>query len=110
MIILFLNCGSSSVKYSVYDWDQKKSLCAGAVERIGIEGSFISQDRNGYPTFELKRNCKDHKDAINLVIETLTDKEHGVIENINVISAVGHRIVHGGKFAKSVIVDDKVVE
>ena len=109
MIILFLNCGSSSVKYSVYDWDQKKSLCAGAVERIGIDGSFISQDRNGYPSFELKRNCKDHKDAINLVIETLTDKEHGVIENINVISAVGHRIVHGGKFAKSVIVDDSVI-
>lgn len=109
MIILFLNCGSSSVKYSVYDWDQKKSLCAGAVERIGIDGSFISQDRNGYPSFELKRNCKDHKDAINLVIETLTDKEHGVIENVNVISAVGHRIVHGGKFAKSVIVDDSVV-
>ncbi|MDD7579152.1 MAG: acetate kinase [Elusimicrobia bacterium] len=110
MIILFLNCGSSSVKYSVYDWNQKRSLCAGAVERIGIDGSFISQDRNGYPSFELKRNCKDHKDAINLVIETLTDKEHGVIENINVISAVGHRIVHGGKFAKSVIVDDKVIE
>lgn len=109
MIILFLNCGSSSVKYSVYDWDQKKSLCAGTVERIGIDGSCITHDRPGLPSFELKRNCKDHKDAINLVINTLTDKEHGVIENINVISAVGHRIVHGGKFAKSVIVDDSVV-
>lgn len=109
MIILFFNCGSSSLKYSVYDWDQKKSLCAGGVERIGTTGSFILQDRNGFPTFELKRDCKNHKDAINLVIETLTDKDHGVIENINVISAVGHRIVHGGKFAKSVIVDDSVV-
>jgi len=110
MIILFLNCGSSSAKYSVYDWDQKKSLCAGAVERIGIEGSRITHDRNGFPTYELQHNCKDHKDAINLIINTITDKEHGVIENIQVISAVGHRIVHGGKFAKSVIVDDSVVE
>ena len=79
MIILFLNCGSSSLKYSVYDWEQKKSLCAGGVERIGIDGSFISHDRNGFPTYELSRNCKDHKDAINLVIQTITDKEHGVI-------------------------------
>ena len=110
MIILFLNCGSSSVKYSVYDWNNKKSLCAGVVERIAIEGSSISHDRPGLPSFELNKNCADHKDAINLVIETITHPEHGVIENINVISAVGHRIVHGGKFAKSVIVDDKVVE
>lgn len=109
MIILFLNCGSSSVKYSVYDWEQKKSLCAGGVERIGIEGSCITHDRPGKDSVEFTHNCADHKDAINLIIKTLTDKDHGVIENINVISAVGHRIVHGGKFAKSVIVDDSVV-
>ena len=109
MIILFLNCGSSSVKYSVYDWDQKKSLCAGTVERIGIEGSQITHDRPGKPPVEIHQPLANHKDAINLVIQTLTHKEHGVIENINVISAVGHRIVHGGKFAKSVIVDDSVV-
>ena len=109
MIILFLNCGSSSVKYSVYDWDQKKSLCAGGVERIGIEGSLITHDRPGKLSVEIHKPLANHKDAINLVIDTLTDKEHGVIENVNVISAVGHRIVHGGKFAKSVIVDDSVV-
>ncbi len=110
MIILFLNCGSSSVKYSVYDWDQKKSLCAGTVERIGIEGSQITHDRPGKASVEIHKPLANHKDAINLVIETLTHPQHGVIENINVISAVGHRIVHGGKFAKSVIVDDSVVE
>ncbi|MBP5430007.1 MAG: acetate kinase [Elusimicrobiaceae bacterium] len=110
MIILFLNCGSSSVKYSVYDWDQKKSLCAGGVERIGIEGAFITHDRPGKLSVEIKRPLANHKDAINLVIQTITNKEHGVIEDINVISAVGHRIVHGGKFAKSVIVDDSVVD
>lgn len=110
MIILFLNCGSSSVKYSVYDWNQKKSLCAGLVERIGIEGSAITHERPGFPKYEFTKTCKDHTEAINLVIETLTDKAHGVIENVNVIAAVGHRIVHGGKFAKSVVVDQKVID
>lgn len=109
MIILFLNCGSSSVKYSVYDWDQKKSLCAGTVERIGIEGAQITHDRPGKESVVIHQPLANHKDAINLVIKTLTSKEYGVIEDINVISAVGHRIVHGGKFAKSVIVDDSVV-
>ncbi len=102
MIILFLNCGSSSVKYSVYDWEKKRSLAAGGVERIGIAGSFITHERPGKTAYELQKDCKDHKDAINLVISTLTHQEHGVIENINMISAVGHRIVHGGKFTKSV--------
>ncbi len=110
MIILFLNCGSSSVKYSVYDWDKKRSLAAGGVERIGIAGSFITHERPGKEVYELAHDCKDHKDAINLVINTLTSQEHGVIENINMISAVGHRIVHGGKFAKSVVVDQSVID
>jgi len=110
MIILFLNCGSSSVKYSVYDWDKKRSLAAGGVERIGIAGSFITHERPGYPAYELKQDCKNHKDAINLVINTLTSKEQGVIENIDMISAVGHRIVHGGKFTKSVEATKEVVQ
>jgi len=110
MIILFLNCGSSSVKYSVYDWDKKRSLAAGGVERIGIAGSFITHERPGFPSYELKQDCKNHKDAINLVINTLTSKEQGVIENISMISAVGHRIVHGGKFTKSVEATKEVVQ
>ena len=110
MIILFLNCGSSSVKYSVYDWDKKRSLAAGGVERIGIAGSFITHERPGKEAFELKQDCHNHKDAINLVINTLTNKEHGVIENIHMISAVGHRIVHGGKFTKSVVADKPVID
>lgn len=109
MIILFLNCGSSSVKYSVYDWDKKRSLAAGGVERIGIAGSFITHERPGKAAYELQQDCKDHKDAINLVISTLTHREHGVIENINMISAVGHRIVHGGKFTKSVEATPEVI-
>ena len=110
MIILFLNCGSSSIKYSVYDWDKKRSLAAGGVERIGIAGSLITHERPGFPAYELQHDCKTHKDAINLVINTLTSKEHGVIENVNMISAVGHRIVHGGKFTKSVVATKEVVQ
>ena len=109
MIILFLNCGSSSVKYSVYDWEKKRSLAAGGVERIGIAGSFITHERPGQAAYELQQDCKDHKDAINLVISTLTHIEHGVVENINMISAVGHRIVHGGKFTKSVEATPEVI-
>lgn len=110
MIILFLNCGSSSIKYSVYDWDKKRSLAAGVVERIGIAGSQITHERPGQPAYEHQQDCHTHKDAIHLVIDTLTSKEQGVIENIQMISAVGHRIVHGGKFTKSVIADEAVVE
>lgn len=110
MIILFLNCGSSSVKYSVYDWDKKRSLAAGGVERVGIAGSFITHERPGYPAYEFKQDCKNHKDAINLVINTLTSKEQGVIENVDMIAAVGHRIVHGGKFTKSVEATKEVVQ
>ena len=110
MIILFLNCGSSSIKYSVYDWDKKRSLAAGGVERIGIAGSLITHERPGFPAYELQQDCKDHKDAINLVINTLTSKEQGVIENVNMIAAVGHRIVHGGKFTKSVVATKEVVD
>lgn len=110
MIILFLNCGSSSVKYSVYDWDKKRSLAAGGVERIGIEGSFITHERPGNAPYKLQHNCANHKDAINLVIQILTSKDQGVIENIKMISAVGHRIVHGGKFTKSVEATKEVVQ
>ncbi|WP_178338017.1 acetate/propionate family kinase [Candidatus Avelusimicrobium facis] len=110
MIILFLNCGSSSVKYSVYDWEKKRSLAAGGVERIGLAGSFITHERPGQEAFEWRQDCKNHTDAINLVIRTLTDKEHGVVANVNMISAVGHRIVHGGKFTKSVVATQEVID
>lgn len=110
MKILFFNCGSSSVRYSVYDWEKRESLAAGLVERIGIENTTITHERPGKEKLEFIHDCKTHKEAINLVIETLTGKDSGVIKNVNEISAAGHRIVHGGKFAKSVIVDEAVLK
>ncbi|MDR2600944.1 MAG: acetate kinase [Spirochaetaceae bacterium] len=110
MVILVLNCGSSSAKYQVYDWDAKEVLAVGVVEKVTISGSWIEHKPKGKPAFTLKKDCPNHTDAVNLIIQTLTDKEHGVINDMSVIKAVGHRVLHGGdKFTKSVIVDDEAM-
>jgi len=110
MKILSLNCGSSSVKYSLFDWEKKAPLASGVVERIGAGGSSVSHEAPGRDKFELKHDCQTHKEAIRLVIDTLTNKTYGVIEDLKVIAAVGHRVVHGGeKFVKSVLIDPKTL-
>ncbi|MDT8286508.1 MAG: acetate kinase [Elusimicrobiales bacterium] len=111
MKILSLNCGSSSVKYSLFDWEKKLPLASGVVERVGIDGSFIAHEAPGREKATIERPCPSHKEAIKLVIDTLVDGKQGVIPDLKGIAAVGHRVVHGGeKFVKSVIVDDKIVE
>lgn len=110
MIILCLNCGSSSVKYLLYNWDEMETIASGIVERVTIGGSFIAHQVPGREKVKRSRPCPDHREAIKLVMETLTNSEYGVIRDMSVISAVGHRVVHGGeKFAKSVIIDDEVL-
>ncbi|MCL1959832.1 MAG: acetate kinase, partial [Spirochaetes bacterium] len=107
MIILTLNCGSSSAKYQVYDWEKKDILASGIVEKVTIGGSFISHHAKGKEEVVFDNDCPTHTQAIELIIKTLTDKETGVISDMSVIKAVGHRVLHGGmKFIKSVIVDD----
>jgi len=109
--ILTLNCGSSSVKYQVYDWDNKSILANGAVERIGQEQSTIEHNATGKDTYTKDQKCPDHKTAIKLIMDTLLDPTHGVLENMDNIQAVGHRVVQGGdKFNKSVIIDDKALQ
>ena len=111
MVILTLNCGSSSAKYQVYDWDEKDILAVGIVERVTLGDSFISHKAKGKEEYEAKHDCPTHTDAVDLIIKTLTHPEHGVIKDMSVIKAVGHRVVHGGdKFIKSVIVDDAVMK
>ena len=111
MIILTLNCGSSSAKYQVYDWESKDVLAVGIVEKVTIGGSFITHRAKGKDEIELKHDCPTHTDAIDLIIKTLTSKDLGVINDMSVIKAVGHRVVHGGdKFTKSVIVDNAAME
>ncbi|MFA7107844.1 MAG: acetate kinase [Sphaerochaetaceae bacterium] len=111
MVILTLNCGSSSAKYQVYDWDNKDVLAVGVVERVGLEYSTIEHKANGKPEFNQRFSSPTHKEAIELIIKMLVDKEYGVIENINQIGAVGHRVLHGGElFKQSTLVTDKVIE
>ncbi|MDR2068904.1 MAG: acetate kinase [Spirochaetaceae bacterium] len=107
MVILTLNCGSSSAKYQVYDWEAKDILAVGIVERVTLGDSFISHKAKGRKEYTVKHDCPTHTDAVDLIIKTLTDPEYGVIRDMAVIKAVGHRVLHGGdKFTKSVIVDD----
>jgi acetate kinase len=106
MVILTLNCGSSSAKYQVYDWEAKDVLAVGIVERVTLGNSFITHKAKGKAEYTLERDCPTHTGAVDLIIKTLTDKEHGVISDMGLIKAVGHRVVHGGdKFTKSVIMD-----
>lgn len=108
MKILALNCGSSSVKYQLYDWNVQKLLARGMVERIGLVNTNISHF-TGDQKHRLEFDCKDHTEAINLVLKFLCDEEFGVIKTLDNIDAVGHRIVHGGEdFHSSVLIDEKV--
>ncbi|MDA3809692.1 MAG: acetate kinase [Spirochaetaceae bacterium] len=111
MIILTLNCGSSSAKYQVYDWEKKEVLGNGIVERIGEVYSTIENNTLGKEPFIRKQACPTHKEAIELIISIISDKKNGCVEKIDEIKAVGHRVVHGGeKFIKSVIVNDEVIQ
>ncbi len=111
MDILALNCGSSSVKYQLYDWEKKEVIAKGMVERVTIGDSFIIHEVPGRETYREEYECPDHKVAIHLIIKILTDSKYGVVDEITQISAVGHRVVHGGeKFTCSVRIDDKVLD
>lgn len=109
MKILVLNCGSSSLKYQLIDMSGERVMAKGLVERIGILGARLVHEGDGKDEFVLETEIGDHSAAIGHVMDALTDKGHGVIAGIDEISAVGHRVVHGGEhFAESVRIDEKV--
>jgi acetate kinase len=109
MNILVINCGSSSLKYQLIDSENEKVLAKGLCERIGIDASSITHQPADREKWKKEVDMQDHTAAVKLVIETLTDKEIGVIHSLDEIDAVGHRIVHGGeKFASSVIITEEV--
>ena len=112
MKILVLNCGSSSLKYQLIDMENEAVLCIGLVERIGIEGSILTQKEDGVEGKYVKEQpMKDHQDAIKLVLEGVLDSTYGGVKDMAEIDAVGHRVVHGGeKFASSVIITEEVEE
>ncbi len=111
MVILTLNCGSSSAKYQVYDWDNKDILAVGVVERIGLEYSTIEHKATGNGEYRTKFSSPTHKEAIELIIRMLLDSDYGVIKSLSEIGAVGHRVLHGGEvFKQSALITDEVVE
>ena len=114
MIILVLNCGSSSLKYQLLDMkgDEVYDLMAkGLVERIGMDAGCIKHQTAGKDKYVREMPISDHTVAIKVVLEALLDKEHGILSTLEDIEAVGHRVVHGGEeFFCSKLIDDKVVE
>ena len=111
MKTLVINCGSSSLKYQLIDMSTEECMVQGLVERIGIEGSVLTQKVEGKDKYVINTEIKNHKDAIKLVLEALIDPVHGVIKSMEEISAVGHRVVHGGeKYSDSVLINDEVLQ
>ena len=113
MIIMVLNCGSSSIKYQVIDMDaaSSKLLAKGLVERIGLPEGDLTHKPVGKTPFELHQPIPDHTTGIELVMQALTDPQHGVIASLDEVKAVGHRVAHGGEFfPQSCIVNDDVKE
>ena len=111
MKILVINCGSSSLKFQLIDSEDESVLAKGLCERIGMEGSRLVYTKAGSDKLVIESAMPEHTNAVQLVIETLTDKDNGVIKSLNDVDAVGHRIVHGGeKFSKSVLIDDEVIK
>ena len=111
MKILVLNCGSSSLKYQLIDMDTEAVMAKGLCERIGIEGSRLKHQPAGKDDVIFNDYMQDHSVAVKMVLDALTDANHGVVKSMKEINAVGHRVVHGGEyFASSVIIDDAVKE
>lgn len=107
--ILVINAGSSSLKYQLYDMTDESVLAKGRVERIGMDASIIVHEPRDREDLRYVEEILDHTAAVRVVLQKLTDPEHGVISSIEEIDAVGHRIVHGGeKFAQSTIIDENV--
>mgnify|MGYP002410156298 CR=1 FL=1 len=108
--VLVINSGSSSLKFQLIDMANEKVLAKGLCDRIGIEKSFLKYTKYGQDQIVIYRDMADHKDALQEAIHALVDEKIGVISDMTQISAVGHRVVHGGeKFHDAVVIDDEVM-
>ena len=111
MKILVLNCGSSSIKYKLFDMDKNDVIAQGGIEKIGMKGSFLKlTDKNGEKVV-IEKEIPEHTVGVKFIFEILTGSQYGVIKSLDEIGAVGHRMVHGGeKFNKSVLLTPQVLE
>ena len=111
MKILIINCGSSSLEYKLIDMANEKDIIEGIVERIGLDQSRLVQKNELREKYILEKEIKDHKEAIDIVLNTLVDSKVGVIKSIDEITAVGHRVVHGGeRYSSSIIINKEVIK
>lgn len=111
MKILVLNCGSSSIKYKLFEMDSKEVLAQGGVERIGLPGAFLKFTLSNDEKVILEREIPEHTVGIEFILETLTGEKYGCISSLDEIAAVGHRVVHGGeKFNSSVLITQEVID
>ena len=110
MKILVINCGSSSIKYKLYEMDTREVLAAGGIERVGQQGAFLkTTDHNG-KKIQLDFDCPSHTEGIKMMFDTLMHPQYGAIKSLDEIAAAGHRIVAGGRFAESRLVTDEMLE
>ena len=111
MKILVLNCGSSSIKYALYNMDDKSVMTSGGAERVGLDGAFVKVKLADGSKKQIMHDIPEHTEGVKFIFSLLTDPKIGVIKDLSEIDAVGHRMVHGGeKFNKSVILNDEVLE
>ncbi len=111
MKILVLNCGSSSIKYALYNMDDKSVMTSGGAERVGLEGAFVKVKLPGGEKKQIMHDIPEHTEGVKFIFSLLTDPEIGVIKDLKEIDAVGHRMVHGGeKFNKSVLLTEEVLK
>ena len=111
MKILVLNCGSSSIKYALYNMDDKSVMTSGGAERVGLDGAFVKVKLANGEKKQIMHDIPEHTEGVKFIFSLLTDPEIGVIKSLDEIDAVGHRMVHGGeKFNKSVILTDEVLK
>ena len=109
MKILVINCGSSSLKYQLIDMENESVLAKGLCERIGIAGSKLTHKPTGKENYSVEPPMEDHKVAVQLVLDALMDKEHGVIESTDDITAIGHRVLHAGTiYSDATLINDDV--
>lgn len=111
MKILVLNCGSSSIKYALYNMDTKEVMTSGGAERVGLDGAFVKVKLANGEKKQIMHDMPEHTEGVKFIFSLLTDPEIGVIKDLKEVDAVGHRMVHGGeKFAQSVVITPEVIK
>lgn len=110
MKVLVLNCGSSSIKYKLFEMTTKEVLAQGGIEKIGLPGSFLKLTLPNGEKKILEKDVPEHTTGVQFIFDTLTNAEYGAVKDLHEIKAVGHRVLHGGtKFSGSVLIDDAVI-